>query len=153
VCEIAARKAVAVYKERKLSSGEIIIGADTVVVHGGQLLGKPENKAHARHMLKMLSNNTHDVYTGVTLLYEQNGRLLQHSFSECTRVEFSELSDEETESYIDTDEYRDKAGSYAIQGIFSKHVKGIQGDYNNVVGFPVSRIYRELKAIGLINKD
>ena len=130
-----------------LQEDAIVIGSDTIVVCDGKILGKPENPTHAKHMLKMLSGRTHQVYTGITLLYKKEGKTLQKAFSECTDVEFEKLTDSEIEEYIAVNEYSDKAGSYAIQGVFSAHVKGIKGDYNNVVGFPVARLYKELKTI------
>ena len=148
VCEISSKKAVAALDDvKELEEEQVIIGADTIVVCDGKILGKPENPTHAKHMLKMLSGRTHQVYTGITLLYKKEGKTLQKAFSECTDVEFEKLTDSEIEEYIAVNEYGDKAGSYAIQGVFSAHVKGIKGDYNNVVGFPVARLYKELKTI------
>ncbi len=148
VCEISSKKAVAALDDvKELEEEQVIIGADTIVVCDGKILGKPENPIHAKHMLKMLSGRTHQVYTGITLLYKKEGKTLQKAFSECTDVEIEKLTDSEIEEYIAVNEYSDKAGSYAIQGVFSAHVKGIKGDYNNVVGFPVARLYKELKTI------
>lgn len=148
VCEISSKKAVAALDDvKELEEEQVIIGADTIVVCDGKILGKPENPTHAKHMLKMLSGRTHQVYTGITLLYKKEGKMLQKVFSECTDVEIEKLTDSEIEEYIAVNEYGDKAGSYAIQGVFSAHVKGIKGDYNNVVGFPVARLYKELKTI------
>ena len=148
VCEISSKKAVAALDDvKELEEEQVIIGADTIVVCDGKILGKPENPTHAKHMLKMLSGRTHQVYTGITLLYKKEGKTLQKAFSECTDVEIEKLTDSEIEEYIAVNEYGDKAGSYAIQGVFSAHVKGIKGDYNNVVGFPVARLYKELKTI------
>lgn len=146
VCEISAKKAMAVYNEKGINDGEIIIGADTIVVYENTILGKPQGKDDARKMLELLSAKTHDVFTGVTFLSEKNGKLIQHSFSEKTSVEFDALTAQEIENYLSCGEYADKAGSYAIQGVFSVHIKGIHGDYTNVVGLPVSRIFRELKS-------
>ena len=148
VCEISSKKAVAALDDvKELEEEQVIIGADTIVVCDGKILGKPENPTHAKQMLKMLSGRTHQVYTGITLLYKKEGKMLQKAFSECTDVEIEKLTDSEIEEYIAVNEYGDKAGSYAIQGVFSAHVKGIKGDYNNVVGFPVARLYKELKTI------
>jgi MAF protein len=148
VCEISSKKAVAALDgEKELEENQVIIGADTIVVCDDKILGKPENATHAKQMLKMLSGRTHQVYTGITLLYKKDGRAVQKAFSECTDVEFEKLTDSEIDEYIAVDEYKDKAGSYAIQGVFSAHIKGIKGDYNNVVGFPVARLYKELKTI------
>ena len=148
VCEISSKKAIAAINgAMELEKDQVIIGADTIVVCDGMILGKPKDEANAREMLKSLSGRTHQVYTGITLLYKQNGKLCQKAFSECTDVEFEKLTNREIDEYIAVDEYKDKAGSYAIQGVFSAHVKGIKGDYNNVVGFPVARLYKELKTI------
>jgi septum formation protein len=119
----------------------IILGADTVVAYQGKILGKPADEADACRMLKMLSDATHQVYTGVTLL--QGSRC--HSFFACTDVTFYPLSDREIQDYIATKDPLDKAGAYGIQGPFARYVKGINGDYNNVVGLPLSMVYHELE--------
>ena len=92
-------------------------------------------------MVTLLSGRTHQVYTGVTI--SRNGKSV--TFSEKTDVEFYNLTNAEIEEYINSPEPYDKAGGYAIQGTFAKHIKGINGDYYNVVGLPISRLYRELK--------
>lgn len=127
----------------------LIIAADTMVFYKDERLGKPKDEADAVRMIKMLSGNEHEVITGVTLIEIKLGLVtLKKSFSEITKVKFYELSDEEIEAYVKTGEPMDKAGAYAIQGLFAKHVKGIDGDYSNVVGLPISRLYNELKCIG-----
>ncbi len=127
----------------------LIIAADTMVFYNGEGLGKPKDEADAVRMIKMLSGNSHEVITGVTLIEIKLGLVtLKKSFSEITKVSFYELSDDEIEAYVRTGEPMDKAGAYAIQGLFAKHVKGIDGDYSNVVGLPISRLYNELKCIG-----
>ena len=148
VKEIAAKKARAALALRKISANEIIIGADTVVVYNDKLLGKPLDDKDAENMLLSLSGKKHFVYTGVSLIYtNKEGALSELSFAEKTEVCFAEISLSDIKKYISTGNHRDKAGSYAIQDEFSVHVKGINGDYNNVVGFPVSRIYQELAKI------
>lgn len=122
-----------------------VIGADTVVALDGLILGKPTDEEHAYEMLCTLSGRTHSVFTGVTI---RSGTQCV-SFYEETAVTFYELSPEEIRSYIATGEPMDKAGSYGIQGKGSLFVKGIQGDYFNVVGLPISRLYRELKKAAL----
>lgn len=119
----------------------IVIGADTCVVAGDVILGKPKDKAQARQMMKLLSGNTHKVVTGCAVV--KNGKV--NSFSVCTEVEFYPLSDAEIESYINTLEPYDKAGGYGIQGKASLFVKGIKGDYFNVVGLPVAELNRKLE--------
>ena len=121
----------------------IIIGADTVVALDNKILGKPSSKEEARKMLLSLSGKVHSVYTGVTLI--KNDFVL--TFSEKTDVEFFSLSEEEIENYLLLPEYKDKAGAYGIQGIGGLFVKKITGDYNNVVGLPISRLYREIKKL------
>lgn len=148
--EISRRKAIAAYELHNLKSNEIIISADTIVVINNQILGKPKDDNHARIMLQELQGKVHYVYTGVTFIYipQKNNSMSPHkikTFYEKTKVKFNPISQKEIEDYIQTGDHKDKAGSYAIQGEFSKHISGIQGDYNNVVGFPVSRIYKELK--------
>lgn len=128
----------------------IVIGADTVVAYGNEILGKPRDPADARRMLSMLSGNTHSVYTGVALvLIDKSGRTGEHVFYEKTEVTMHAMTDMEIERYIATGEPMDKAGSYGIQGKCALYVEKIHGDYNNVVGFPLSRFYQELKWVGI----
>lgn len=124
-----------------LHRDEIVIGCDTIVVIQGKILGKPKDKADAFRMLKLLSNNMHAVITGVCII--GNGR--ECCFAERTLVTMSEISDEEINRYIASGEPFDKAGAYAIQGLASVFIEKIDGDYFNIVGLPVSRLYRELK--------
>lgn len=122
------------------AENELVISADTVVAVGDTILGKPKDKDDARQMMKVLSGKVHQVYTGVTL--SLNGK--EKTFSEKTDVTFYDLTDDEIEEYISTDEPYDKAGGYGIQGKAGLLVKGINGDYYNVVGLPVSRLEREI---------
>lgn len=147
VKELSEQKASAVASGGFIEGEVIIIGADTVVSAGGGILGKPKNREEARRMIGMLSGKTHKVCTGVTLIQtDQEGRpCRQKCFVETTSVRVAELSEEEIEAYIQTEEPYDKAGGYGIQGLFGKYVEGIEGDYNNVVGLPVHRLYVELK--------
>ncbi len=147
VMEISKRKALAVAEIYSLKEEEIIMGADTVVALDNVILGKPKSRADAFETLSFLSGKTHEVYTGVTLVYLKEGKKCKKSFYEKTKVTFAPLTADEINRYLDINEYSDKAGSYAIQGVFSAHVTGIKGDYNNVVGLPVARIYNELKAL------
>ncbi len=121
--------------------GDIVIGADTVVALDGKILGKPKSREHAFSMLKSMAGRTHRVYTGVTIL--QTGK--ECTFSECTEVRIAPMTDSEIESYLDCGEYRDKAGSYGIQGRFAPYITGINGDYYNVMGLPAASLYRHLK--------
>ncbi|OIK14339.1 Maf family protein [Bacillus sp. MUM 13] len=119
-----------------------IIGSDTVVSLNGEILGKPSGREDAKRMLQSLSGCTHTVHTGVAIMHGARSTV----FSESTEVVFWELSDDEIENYLDSGEPFDKAGSYGIQGFGSLLVKEIHGDYFTVVGLPVSRLARELKA-------
>lgn len=126
----------------------LIIGADTLVFLDGEQLGKPFDAPDAFSMLSRLQGCCHQVYTGVTLIsIRDREERKRKSFYERTLVEFYPMSQEEIEEYIGTGEPFGKAGSYGIQGIGSKYVKRIKGDYNNVVGLPVARLYQELKGI------
>lgn len=128
----------------------LVIGADTVVAYDGQILGKPKDREHAMEMLRMLSGHTHSVYTGVTCVFiDKKGRCGEHIFYEKTDVTMYPMTENEIQRYVDTGEPMDKAGSYGIQGRCAIHVKEIRGDYNNVVGLPVSRLYQELLGIGI----
>ena len=128
----------------------IVIGADTVVANESEILGKPRDLEHAKEMISSLQGKIHQVYTGVCL-YWNNEKINQNlTFYEKTDVEVYPMTTEEIEAYVATRECEDKAGSYAIQGLFSPYIKGISGDYNNVVGLPVARIYQEIKKLGLV---
>ena len=122
----------------------LVIGADTVVCCEGKILGKPHSREAAAEMLTALQGRSHEVYTGVTL-YSQSETV---TFFECTQVEFYPMTEVEISEYIDSKEPMDKAGAYGIQGLGARFVKGIRGDYNNVVGLPVGRLYQELKSHG-----
>jgi septum formation protein len=119
----------------------VVIGADTVVILDGAVLGKPRDKDDAKRMLRELSGKVHTVVTGCCLI--KNGR--ERAFGERTRVEFYPLNDREIEEYIATGDPFDKAGSYGIQGKGCLFVKGIEGDFFNVMGLPVARLNRELR--------
>ena len=138
------------HKDITTPSDILVIGADTVVAYDGKILGKPVDEADAKRMLTMLSGNTHSVFTGVTLvLIDKSGRAGELVFYEKTDVKMHEMSEAEIDRYIATGEPMDKAGSYAIQGKCAIYVEKIDGDYNNVVGLPITRIYQELKKIGI----
>ena len=122
----------------------LVVGADTVVCCEGKILGKPHSREAAAEMLTALQGRSHEVYTGVTL-YSQSETV---TFFECTQVEFYPMTEVEISEYIDSKEPMDKAGAYGIQGLGARFVKGIRGDYNNVVGLPVGRLYQELKSHG-----
>ena len=140
---LALKKEKAVEAEYLASEGKppIIIAADTIV-YKDEIMGKPEDREDAFRMISALRNDVHFVVTGCALVEAgmQNARV----FAEITKVFVKDFSDEELNAYLDTDEPYDKAGAYAIQGIFSKHIDHIEGDYDNVVGFPWERIEKEL---------
>ncbi|NLK01333.1 MAG: septum formation inhibitor Maf [Clostridia bacterium] len=124
-----------------------IIGADTVVVHNGEILGKPIDSGDARRMLKELSGGTHHVISGVALVDAGTGKyLVDH---ESTKVHFKSLSPREIESYTATGEPMGKAGAYAIQGLGAVLVEGIEGCYNNVVGLPITKLIKMLRDFGV----
>lgn len=143
--ELALLKAAAVGKKltelnRKNS---IIIAADTVVYFDGKILGKPKNDVDARNMLKMLSDNRHEVYTGICVMRLKDAYTVSRSVK--TSVKFKSLTDAMIDGYIRTQEPADKAGAYGIQGMGAVLVEEIQGDYFNVVGLPLSCLYDILK--------
>lgn len=150
VMELSKLKATDIFE--KLSEKEkaqcLVIGADTVVSLGRQIMGKPGCEQKAVEMLSALQGKTHQVYTGVTLVYtDASGSCRCKSFFERTDVTLYSMTDEEIVAYAETGEPMDKAGAYAIQGKCAIHVKEICGDYSNVVGLPVGRLYQELKNV------
>jgi septum formation protein len=132
-----------------------VLGADTIVVHEGQILGKPSDEEDAFEMLSSLSGKTHEVYTGVAFVFDRiDGSKAAEpvivSFFDKTEVTFNTLSADEIRAYISTGDPLDKAGAYGIQGDFSIHVSGVKGNFENVIGLPVSKIYEEMKKLDLI---
>lgn len=124
----------------------LVVGADTVVQAEGSILGKPADREDAAGMLAMLSGNSHEVYTGVTLIYRSgSGQIRRKSFYERTEVVFYPMSRAEIERYVSTGDCMDKAGAYGIQGFCARYIREIRGDYSNVVGLPVGRLYQEMK--------
>ena len=138
VMSLALQKASAVAKD---NFDAAVVGADTVVVLDGKVLGKPHSEEEAVQMLRDLSGNTHEVYTGVCII---KGDTI-HKFYECTKVTFWPLEDELIEDYVASKEPMDKAGSYGIQGKGCVLVEGIEGDYFNIVGLPVAEVVRRIK--------
>ncbi len=138
-----------------LHTGEdaIVIGADTVVAYDGKILGKPKDEADAVRMIRSFQGKVHQVYTGVTLVF--CGKVAENAaeqwktitFAEKTEVFVCSMTEQQIEDYVKTGEPMDKAGAYGIQGRFAVWVKGISGDYNNVVGLPLGRVCRELLGI------
>ena len=147
--ELSAEKAFQVAETISEEEGTVVIGADTIVSFQGKILGKPSDKADSRKTLEMLQGNTHQVYTGVTILENICGKWQKTSFAEKTDVTFYPVSEKEIRDYVKTKEPMDKAGSYGIQGLFGIYVKSISGEYSNVVGLPVGRLFYEAKKSGI----
>lgn len=147
VKELSYNKARSIAGEKE--EGTIIIGADTIVSYEGRILGKPADEEDAVQTLLKLQGNTHQVYTGVTVLVCRQGEWKPFTFAERTDVTFYPVSEEEIRDYVKSGEPMDKAGSYGIQGTFGIYVKGICGDYSNVVGLPVARLLYEMKQQGI----
>lgn len=153
VKELALVKAENVANELEKKQGCVVIGADTVVVLDGKILGKPKDKEDAFRMLKDLQGREHQVYTGTAILnYDTTDmkQVIQHA--ERTEVFVHAMTEEEIFKYIETGEPMDKAGSYGIQGRFAAHVDRIDGDYYSVVGLPVAYLYQQLKMLGAIER-
>lgn len=140
---LAREKALAIFERNQHSA---ILGADTIVVADGHLLEKPADERDAKRMLRLLSGRTHQVITGVCLLAPGFEHIYEVTEAEITRVTFSTLLPQEIADYVATGEPMDKAGAYGIQGIASRWTERIEGCYFNVVGLPVSRVYRMLRA-------
>jgi septum formation protein len=142
---LSQEKALKVSRKRPR---DYVLGADTIVVIGKAILGKPRDAADAARMLRLLSGRTHEVITGISLV----GPIAEDAeqASETTRVTMQEISDSEIRDYIATGEPMDKAGAYAIQGIASRWIPRIEGDYSNVVGLPVALVYGMLTKRGVI---
>jgi septum formation protein len=149
---LARVKALEVFQSR---ARDYVLGADTIVVVDGAILGKPRDAGDAARMLRMLSGRTHDVITGVCVVSPVGGGQRSvasntKTASEATRVTMCEISEDEIRDYVATGEPMDKAGAYAIQGIASRWIPRIEGDYSNVVGLPVALVYGMLRELGAI---
>lgn len=153
VQELSFRKAEAVAEKTDFAEGTVVLGADTIVVYRGEILGKPRDKKEAVRMLGSLQGTSHQVFTGVTMLRKGKDGWERRSFAECTEVEFYPVSEAEIRAYAATGDPLDKAGAYGIQGPFFVYVKGIRGDYCNVVGLPVARLFREAKKWGVALRE
>lgn len=148
VRRLALEKARGAAADANRSDGDcLFLGADTVVVAGDEILGKPRSEGDARRMLRKLSGNVHEVHTGLAVV--QRPGTAEGVVDEVTRVTFAPLSDEEIESYIATGEPFDKAGAYGIQGIGGRYVTRIEGCYFNVMGLPLARLWALLQEFGL----
>ncbi len=150
VMELSVQKAedvAATYRGQDV----VVIGADTVVVADGKILGKPKDREDAIRMVTLLAGRSHQVYTGVTLVFcgadrGKDGKTV--TFAEETEVWIYPMDRTQVERYVDTGEPMDKAGAYGIQGYFAAYIQGIRGDYTNVVGLPVGRVCQTLFAEG-----
>lgn len=141
VKELALVKAQAVAV--KTVEEAVIIGADTIVSIDGRILGKPKDRADAARMLNELQGKTHQVYTGVAVIFPDNQEVTV--FAEKTDVRMYPMTADEIERYIATGEPMDKAGAYGIQGKAAVYIEKIDGDYNNVVGLPVAKLYQKIR--------
>lgn len=147
VLAIAKKKGIDVFNKYN-NEEAVILSADTIVVINNDVLGKPKDKDEARLMIKMLQNNVHQVYTAVYI----KSSLYEESFVEKTEVNVGKMTDEEIEDYINTKEPYDKAGGYGIQGIFSRYISSINGDYYNVMGLPIYKVRQALKQYNFTKK-
>ena len=129
----------------------VVIGADTVVSYNRKVLGKPKNRNDAADMIRNLSRGSHAVYTGVTIYYvDENGKEKSLTFHEETLVDVAPMTEQEILDYVATGEPDDKAGGYGVQGLFAIFITGIRGDYYNVVGLPIARLYHEMQKLRLL---
>lgn len=140
------RQGACVPKTAKQEDGQtgasfIVLGADTIVVCDGKRLGKPKDCEEAMEMLEMLGGRSHEVYTGVALYRFEDGKISREAFAECTKVSMYPISKAQARWYVGTGEPMDKAGAYGIQGKGAVFIRGIEGDYNNVVGLPLAKVW------------
>ncbi len=149
--ELAINKAIDVAE--RVSDSAIIIGADTMVAVGNEVLGKPKTYEEAQRMLTLLQGKEHQVYTGVGIIIKKidndhvSNKVIR--FAQVSHVRVSNMKEEQIKAYIDTREPFDKAGAYGIQGKFCVYIESITGEYNNIVGLPIAKIYRALIAEGI----
>jgi septum formation protein len=143
---LAMAKATRAASTHSQEEAAVVLGADTVVVIGEEILGKPLNAGRAAQMLRLLRGRDHEVITGVAVIAIPSEQSL--TGHETTRVWFDPMSDAEIGAYVATGEPLDKAGAYAIQGIASRYIPKIEGDYFNVVGLPMARVWKMLHQLG-----
>ena len=147
---LSERKAAAVAEEIKrqgfAEESVLLVGADTMVAIDGKKLGKPKDEKGAEEMLEELSGRTHQVYTGVALFSLKEGIIEKKTtFHECTDVTMVSMTEKEIADYVASGDSMDKAGAYGIQGLAAIFISEIKGDYYNVVGLPISRVYHEIE--------
>jgi len=152
VLDLSSHKAQAVFEEiaDTATADFAVLGADTIVVIDNEIIGKPKDDADARQILKRLSGRTHQVFTGVCILVQKDGKTRKKSFYERTSVTMYPITDAELDDYLASGEHLDKAGAYAIQGLAVKFVRKVTGDYSNIVGLPVARVYHQLVKLGVL---
>jgi len=168
VLDLSFHKAQSVFEklahDNTFKNDFAVLGADTIVViedvinkvndpgigNNSVIIGKPQDDADARQILKKLSGRTHFVYTGVCILLCKNGKTRQKTFCERTAVTMYDITDTELDAYLASGEHMDKAGAYAIQGLAVKFVRKVTGDYSNIVGLPLARVYHELAKLGVL---
>ncbi len=136
--KLSYKKALAVFKDHK---DAVVIGADTIVVHNNEVLGKPKTEENAIKMLNKIQGDWHEVITAVSIISVKQSE----TFSVVSRVHFYPMDDEEIKLYVNSKEPLDKAGAYAIQGEGSRYIKEIKGDYYSIMGLPISELYRRIK--------
>lgn len=142
VLQLARNKAASAFSEYPL---DVILAADTIVVLGHELIGKPKDEADAVAILKKLAGKTHQVYTAVYIISNEN----QTGFVEVSNVTFKPMSDEDILAYVATKEPMDKAGAYGIQGYGSQYVEGYDGDFHTIMGLPLRRVIQTLSEFGI----
>ena len=148
VLELSRRKAeavAAILQNGQSAEDTCIIAADTLVAIDGEVLGKPADRRESYQMIERISGREHQVYTGVTLIRLPEGKT--DSFYEGTDVYVKELTPEDIQAYVDTGEGDDKAGAYAIQGLFGAHIERFDGDYDNVVGLPAKALMEHIEQL------
>jgi septum formation protein len=150
--QLSYQKASEIFHKILTNSTEtpVVIGADTVVSYKRGVLGKPADRTEAANMIRGFQGDSHAVYTGVTVFTLKDGKPFSFTFHEETIVDVAPMTEEEILSYVSTGEADDKAGAYGVQGLFGIFITGIKGDYYNVVGLPIARLYHELKNNGLL---
>ena len=148
VCELSAQKAAEILQ--KTEGAAVVLGADTIVAHRGRILGKPADAEDAKRMIRSFAGDTHEVFTGVTVLVrDADSTVRENSFAVRTGVKVRAMSEAEIDWYVATKEPLDKAGAYGIQGKFAPFIAGIDGDYYNVVGFPIAAVISAVRELGV----
>ena len=129
----------------KTEPGDVVVAADTVVAVDNTILGKPETKKEAKEMIRSIAGRTHNVYTGVTIIYKTKTGTKEKTFVDKAVVSVAEMTNCEIKEYVNTGEPMDKAGAYGIQGAFGKYIPKINGDFYTVMGLPMAKTYKTIK--------